>query len=181
MLPYLHFQGGDFLLFKAWVPRSSGAIAGACIGLVALAILERFITAWRARLEDMWAVRCVLTSHISCLLLKIVLRTHELMSHVSTENVSTVDDEKDDKVPAATSTSITSTMTSPPQLIPPFILSHDLSRGAVYALQSLLGYALMLAVMTYNAAYIISLLAGLGIGEVIFGRWKGLGAHAAVH
>lgn len=164
MLPYLHFQGGDFLLFKAWVPRSSGAIAGACIGLVALAILERFITAWRARLEDMWAVR-----------------THELMSHVSTENVSTVDDEKDDKVPAATSTSITSTMTSPPQLIPPFILSHDLSRGAVYALQSLLGYALMLAVMTYNAAYIISLLAGLGIGEVIFGRWKGLGAHAAVH
>ena len=59
MLPYLHFQGGDFLLFKAWVPRSSGAIAGACIGLVVFAILERLVTAWRSRLEDSWATRCV--------------------------------------------------------------------------------------------------------------------------
>lgn len=31
--------------------------------------------------------------------------------------------------------------------LPPFILSHDLPRGAIFALQSLLAYALMLAVM----------------------------------
>lgn len=33
------------------------------------------------------------------------------------------------------------------RLIAPFIASHDLSRGALYALQALLAYALMLAIM----------------------------------
>ncbi|KAL1691918.1 Ctr copper transporter family-domain-containing protein [Schizophyllum commune] len=149
MLPYLHFQGGDFLLFKAWVPRSSGAIAGACIGLVVFAILERLVTAWRSRLEDSWAARCI----------------------------STDEDEKG-KMPE---TSTTTTPAPSLQLIPPFILSHDLSRGAMFALQALMSYVLMLAVMTFNAAYLISILAGLGIGEAIFGRWKGVGAHASVH
>lgn len=31
--------------------------------------------------------------------------------------------------------------------IPPFILTHDVPRGMIYAFQALLGYALMLAVM----------------------------------
>lgn len=31
--------------------------------------------------------------------------------------------------------------------LPPFIASHDLPRGAIFMLQSTLGYALMLAVM----------------------------------
>lgn len=31
--------------------------------------------------------------------------------------------------------------------IPPFVLSRDVTRGALYALQALLSYALMLAVM----------------------------------
>ncbi|KAL1739458.1 Ctr copper transporter family-domain-containing protein [Schizophyllum fasciatum] len=149
MLPYLHFQGGDFLLFKAWAPRSSGAIAGACIGLVVLAIVERLITAWRSRLEDSWAVRCL-----------------------------SADEDEKGKLPEATA----ATLPAPsPQIIPPFILSHDLSRGAMFALQSLLSYALMLAVMTFNAAYLISILAGLGVGEAMFGRWKGVGAHASAH
>jgi Ctr copper transporter family len=31
--------------------------------------------------------------------------------------------------------------------IPPFVFSHDAARGALYSLQALLSYALMLAVM----------------------------------
>ena len=34
-----------------------------------------------------------------------------------------------------------------PRTIPPFIASHDIPRGALYAFQALLMYALMLAVM----------------------------------
>ena len=35
----------------------------------------------------------------------------------------------------------------PDRTMPPFILSHDLPRGIVYAIQALLGYVLMLAIM----------------------------------
>lgn len=57
MVPYLHFTGGDFLFFKSWHPSSHGAIAGACIGLVFLAVIERWIHGIRGLLEDVWRRR----------------------------------------------------------------------------------------------------------------------------
>jgi copper transporter 1 len=57
MVPYLHITGGDNLLFKSWHPSSHGAIAGACIGLVALALLERLLNGIRNRLEGYWSRR----------------------------------------------------------------------------------------------------------------------------
>jgi len=65
-----------------------------------------------------------------------------------------------------------------PRIMAPFIAAHDIPRGAIHALQALLGYALMLAVMTFQAAYLISVIIGLGLGEVMFGRMgSGLGTH----
>jgi copper transporter 1 len=75
----------------------------------------------------------------------------------------------------------------------PFIAAHDIPRGAVYALQVLLGYTLMLAIMyalliclfvgcwthyfvicrTFQAAYLISIIIGSGLGEVLFGKIGG--------
>ena len=73
--------------------------------------------------------------------------------------------------------------------IVPFIAKHDIPRGVIYALQALLGYILMLAIMcvclvilgyhvhclmacrTFQAAYLISIVIGLGLGEVLFGRF----------
>lgn len=57
MLSYLHFTGGDNLFFKSWQPLSRGAIAGACIGLVALALLDRFLAGVRGGLESYWSKR----------------------------------------------------------------------------------------------------------------------------
>ncbi|KAF7354434.1 CTR copper uptake transporter [Mycena venus] len=59
---------------------------------------------------------------------------------------------------------------------PPFIAAHDVMRGAIHAVQSLLGFAFMLAVMTFQASYIITLVLGLGIGEMLFGRYAAAGA-----
>ncbi|KAJ7745910.1 hypothetical protein DFH07DRAFT_963110 [Mycena maculata] len=41
-----------------------------------------------------------------------------------------------------------------------FILSHELSRGAMAGLQSTIHYLLMLVVMTFNASFIISVILG---------------------
>jgi solute carrier family 31 (copper transporter), member 1 len=84
----------------------------------------------------------------------------------------------------------------------PFIAAHDIPRGAIHALQASLGYTLMLAVMyvfssyfpmqqswrdlivsltscrTFQAAYFITVVIGLGLGEVLFGR---IGGSTHVH
>ncbi|KAJ7443368.1 hypothetical protein FB451DRAFT_1437502 [Mycena latifolia] len=51
-----------------------------------------------------------------------------------------------------------------------FVLSHELSRGAMAGLQSALHYVLMLVVMTFSAAFIISVILGVVVGETAFGR-----------
>ncbi|KAJ7931054.1 CTR copper uptake transporter [Mycena leptocephala] len=54
---------------------------------------------------------------------------------------------------------------------PPFVPAYDVPRGALYALQALFGFAFMLVVMTFQAAYIIAVVAGFGVGEMLFGRY----------
>lgn len=55
--PYLHFTPGDYLYFKNWQPTSAGAMAGACIGLVVLALFERWLAATRGVLDLHWRQR----------------------------------------------------------------------------------------------------------------------------
>ena len=57
MTPYLHFTGGDNLFFKSWRPSSNGAIAGACIALVVLAISDRLLSSIRGAMEARWKRR----------------------------------------------------------------------------------------------------------------------------
>ena len=57
MTPWLHFVGGDNLFFKTLTPSSHGAIAGACIVLGLLAILDRYLSALRGIAEVKWAMR----------------------------------------------------------------------------------------------------------------------------
>lgn len=59
MLTYLHFTPGDMLWFMGWVPASTGAMVGTCIGLFLLAIIERWIAACRAVMQGHWAKRYV--------------------------------------------------------------------------------------------------------------------------
>lgn len=54
MTPWIHFTLGDALWFKAWVPQSKGALAGACIGLFLLAVVERWFGSMRALMEVHW-------------------------------------------------------------------------------------------------------------------------------
>jgi copper transporter 1 len=54
MTPYLHFSGGDHLYFRSWHPSSPGAIAGASIAIVILAISERLLHATRGVIDARW-------------------------------------------------------------------------------------------------------------------------------
>ncbi|KAI9512652.1 copper transporter [Russula earlei] len=149
MTPYLHFTGEDHLYFRSWHPSSGGAIAGASIILLILAILERLLHATCAVMDAHWRRRYALYDYLDyALALDLTFPAGNSVAP-----------------PTKESRNVRRTRT-----IPPFVLSRDCARGALYSLQASLSYALMLAVMTFQAAYIISIIVGLGLGEVLFGR-----------
>ncbi|KAN0087853.1 Ctr copper transporter [Tylopilus felleus] len=141
MIPWLHFGNADAVLFDSWRPLSHSAIAGACIGLFLFAILERSFAAFRRTQETRWRARAVVVSSDGC---------------SSTGKLDPCE------APAGSAHG--------QPLVPPFRFSHDIPRGVIQAIQSTFAYALMLVVMTYNGAYIISIILGLGVGEILFGR-----------
>jgi len=143
MIPWLHFGDTDYLIFKAWQASSPAAVAGACIGLFLFCILERCLAAYRRTHELHWRTKTILMS-----------------SRV-------VPAGKDDTESFRGGPSPTSARA---QLVPPFTPSRDITRGVIQAIQSTFSYALMLTIMTFNGAYIISVILGLGVGEVLFGR-----------
>ncbi|KAF9513873.1 hypothetical protein BS47DRAFT_909210 [Hydnum rufescens UP504] len=147
-LPYLHFTDGDALWFAAWTPTSHGAIAGTCMALALLAILERLLAAVYGILNAEWNRR----SHMA----------HEADNQSESMPFSGME---------GSSSSLQLTTKASNRCRLPFISAHDIHRGTVFLVQSSVGYALMLAVMTWNASYIISVILGLGIGEALFGRF----------
>ncbi|OJT12575.1 hypothetical protein TRAPUB_10816 [Trametes pubescens] len=170
MVPWLHFTGGDNLLFATWHPSSKGAIAGACVGLALLALFERWVNAMRGAAEAYWGRRALALMSDN----KPEPSCHSPSASAEAKGSGSVEELKISELPSQDSTT---RQRRARRTLPPFILSHDVPRGALYAFQALLTYALMLAVMTFQAAFIISIIVGSGIGEVLFGRVGGAKSH----
>jgi len=158
MTPYLHFHGGDHLYFKSWHPSSRAAIAGASIALLVLAISERLLYATRGVMDARWR-RSALTLNATG-----AGPSGDGWPWNKRETI-----EVNTQIEGIGSTSVSRNVRRS-RTIPPFVLSRDVARGALHSLQASLSYALMLAVMTFQAAYIIAIIVGLGLGEVLFGR-----------
>ncbi|KAG1749699.1 Ctr copper transporter [Suillus paluster] len=157
MTPWLHFSGGDYLIFKAWQPESKGSIAGACIGLVVFCVLDRWIAALRRQMEIQWGSLAINLKEPSD-------------NDVDDKAQDVIASDQIDVMERASRQTAPVAVRSRPRLVPPFIPMHDIPRGIFQGVQSLFSYVLMLAVMTFNASYVISIILGLAIGEVLFGR-----------
>ncbi|EIM84484.1 CTR copper uptake transporter [Stereum hirsutum FP-91666 SS1] len=154
MLSYLHFTPGDTLWFLGWVPSSKGAMVGVCIGLFLLALVERWLAAVRGVMEVHWAVRAQI----------------ELSNRLNVRaGLPTPGTNTDEKITSQRSSSL---LGLPRRgAMPPFIPAHDISRGVLHVGQTALSFLFMLAVMTFQASFIISIIIGLGVGETLFGRY----------
>lgn len=64
MKTYLHFTTGDTLIFDTIVPSSPGAIVGACIILFLLSVLDKWLCAFRRRLDTRLNQRSL--HHVQC-------------------------------------------------------------------------------------------------------------------
>lgn len=150
MVPWLHFTPGDVLWFQGWVLKSPGAMFGACLGLFLLAIVERWIAAMRSLAEAYWRKRAQ------------IIARRELVAAAE-------DSEKPLK--SSTPSRIIGSRTALP-----FIPAHDIPRGLLHMGQAAFGFAFMLAVMTFQVGFILSIILGLGVGEMLFGRYIIMGA-----
>ncbi len=192
MVPYLHFTGGDNLLFEAWHPSSNGAIAGACIGLVLFAIFERWVNCVRGVLEARWRQQCVpcpfgawRNADPSAVLRALATMTSSttnnachtsgspssLLQSSKVKEVGTSDIEEVNVSPLPSQPG--RRLQRPIRTIPPFIPSHDIPRGALFAFQALLYYVLMLAVMCVQEqfrgdCYVLNLPTGRSKPDILF-------------
>jgi len=146
MLTYLHFTIGDVLWFQGWVPQTHGAMFGACFGLFLLALVDRWVNACRAMMEVHWAKRAQ------------IAYTNQLNAQGKT-------------VPSQTVSGVLLMRRAPA-----FIPAHDIVRGVMHGGQAAFTFAFMLAVMTFQVGFILSIVIGLGVGEMLFGRYAHAGA-----
>jgi Ctr copper transporter family len=66
MTPYLHFTGGDYLFFRSWHPSTRGAMAGASLALLTLAISDRLLHAVRGVMDARWRKRYGFMTFFHC-------------------------------------------------------------------------------------------------------------------
>ncbi|KAJ7921387.1 Ctr copper transporter [Mycena leptocephala] len=162
MKTYLHFTPGDTLLFNSIVPSSAGAIFGTCLILFLISVGDRYLRAVCRGLEcalprgQQLRLECQLNIHW------LLQRTKRLTTAYHFAGADGSGSDSALKIPASEVAS--------PAAPAPFILSHELSRGVLAGLQSTIHYLLMLVVMTFNASFIISVILGVVVGEVAFGR-----------
>ncbi|KAI9831532.1 MAG: hypothetical protein M1826_003422 [Phylliscum demangeonii] len=156
------FQSNQTPLYAlGWTPHSTAAYAGSCIFLILLAFSLRSLMAVRLRLERYWLDR-----HLNRRYVVVAGRGSEkdrVALDAGTETallISPAGHEEDVRV-----------VRRHVRALLPWRLSVDLPRALLVTLLAAVAYLLMLAVMTYNVGYLLSVLAGVFLGELVMGRF----------
>lgn len=154
------FTATNTMLYaESWTPSSAGAYAGTCIFLIVLAVLLRAILTAKAWL-DMKAMDAALKRRYVVVADQQILADKAGDASSMTGILTTNGVQENVKVVSA-----------PVNHMQPWRFSVDLPRAAIMTVAAAVGYLLMLAVMTYNVGYFLSVLAGAFIGELAFGRF----------
>ncbi|ORX39174.1 Ctr copper transporter family-domain-containing protein [Kockovaella imperatae] len=201
MKMYFHGSiGDDYFLFKSWVPTSPGAIVGICIAVFILAIFDRYLAAMRRACDMYWRRGRVgftvprsggthAYAHPS--LQNASNEGNRATGHSSTNgegcSSTNVDTDQIDSLAADYSgldeklDPSTAHLPRAARLVEdpmrtarwsrPFQWGVDIPRGLLQSLQTLIHYVLMLTVMTFQLWFIIAIIVGSGVGEVLFGRF----------
>ncbi|EOD50876.1 Ctr copper transporter [Neofusicoccum parvum] len=149
------------LYTASFSPSTVGQYAGICIFLIILATVFRGLFAAKAFLEDRWLAQALQRRYIV----------------VADKTPAAERIERDDSSRSAVLTAngveervtIGHRQTGGAQ---PWRFGVDLPRAAMVTVIAGVGYLLMLAVMTMNVGYLLSVLGGTFLGEVAFGRYS---------
>ncbi|KAJ4317523.1 hypothetical protein N0V94_004899 [Neodidymelliopsis sp. IMI 364377] len=161
MMPMAFFTATNTPLYSAaWTPQNAGQYAGTCIFLIVLAIVLRGVFTVKNYLEAK------------------ALETAMKRRYVVVAGEKAVAEQAND---ASSMTGILTTngmqedvriVSAPVKLVQPWRFSVDLPRAGLMTVAAGIGYLLMLAVMSFNVGYFLSVLAGTFIGELALGRYN---------
>ncbi|KAK3074693.1 hypothetical protein LTR53_002700 [Teratosphaeriaceae sp. CCFEE 6253] len=153
----------------AWTPSTTGGYAGTCIFLILLATISRLLLAYRHVLESKWHVRAINRRYVMITGVSEADRERQVLGRDSEKVEEAVLTSKglDERVKV---------LRTPRSAVQgtPWRFSTDLPRALLFTLNAGLGYLLMLAVMTLNVGYFLSVLAGLFVGELAVGRYTSM-------
>ncbi|KAJ8107621.1 hypothetical protein OPT61_g8736 [Boeremia exigua] len=148
------------LYSEAWTPQNAGQYAGTCIFLIILAITLRGIFTAKSFL-DMKALENAMKRRYVVVAGEKAVAEQSNDASSMTGILTTNGMQEDVRIVSA-----------PVKLIQPWRFSVDLPRAALIMVATGVGYLLMLAVMTFNVGYFLSILAGTFIGELALGRFN---------
>ncbi|KAK2803684.1 hypothetical protein FQN50_006902 [Emmonsiellopsis sp. PD_5] len=158
------------LYSNAWTPRSHGAYAGTCIFLIILAIIARSLLALKSVLEHRWAAAALSRRYVV-----VAGQTPVAERVLADPNASTgtlvSSNGVEEKV------RVVKSVEGGVSEVAPWRFSVDLPRAALVVVIVGVGYLLMLAVMTMNIGYFLSILAGVFIGDLAIGRFTPVEPH----
>ncbi|KAH8171819.1 ctr copper transporter family protein [Sarocladium implicatum] len=155
------------LFASAWTPNSAGTYAATCIFLIVLAALARGLIAYRSIQEARWLDRDASRRYVSTAQGRTPLaerisqdrdaKSMTLSENGMEENVFVVERKRG--------------------IVRPWRFSVDPIRAVLDTVIAGVGYLLMLAVMTYNVGYFLSVLGGVFIGTLAVGRYTVVSEH----
>ncbi|EMC94691.1 hypothetical protein BAUCODRAFT_73194 [Baudoinia panamericana UAMH 10762] len=157
------------LFSSAWTPTTTGAYAGTCIFLIVLAVISRLLLAYRHVLEQKWHDRAVNRRY--------VLVAGQTEADRERQAIGKGGEKVDQAVLTANGLDERVKVVRSARRgleVTPWRYSTDLPRACIFTVQAGVGYLLMLAVMTLNVGYFLSVLAGLFVGELAVGRYAQL-------
>ncbi|KAI9786441.1 MAG: hypothetical protein M1839_006901 [Geoglossum umbratile] len=155
------------LYSTAWTPHSPAGYAGTCIFLILFATLWRGVFAFKSTMERRWLDTALRRRYV---VVAGRQRESERVSQES-ENKGTVlmterGVEEEVRVVRRNSRGVM-----------PWRWSVDLPRALIVLALSGMGYLLMLAIMTFNVGYFLSVLGGIFLGEIAVGRYSQMEEH----
>ncbi|KAL8773492.1 MAG: hypothetical protein Q9209_001596 [Squamulea sp. 1 TL-2023] len=148
------------LFSSAWTPGSRGAYAGTCIFLIVFAAIFRLLLAGKHLLELRWLDIESKRRYVT--VRGMPTETERINLDIGSKNATLISEqgvEENVKVIRRSRRPVT-----------PWRFSVDGPRAVYATLTAGVGYLLMLAVMTMNVGYFMSVLGGTFLGELAFGR-----------
>ncbi|KAF5228547.1 hypothetical protein FAUST_11000 [Fusarium austroamericanum] len=148
------------LYANAWTPNSAGAYAGTCIFLAVLAIIARVLVALKAVQEARWLDREAARRYVA-VNGKIPL-SEQIASSPDARRMTLTENGVEETVVVVERKRAATR---------PWRFSVDPVRACLDTVIVGIGYLLMLAVMTMNVGYFLSVLAGVFAGSLAVGRY----------